>query len=444
MSYEYESSSDVYIDEEDIEMASRMIKKSHYKSTDKVLSYWERFGGLKIEDEDDEYYYRRAIEIARTENPYNDTRHHVKEHYYVHIFSPFRHAYQMDLLEQSREAKAGTDYPNFWYIFINVNTRFAFAYPLKTKTTNDCLDVLKKFLSEGDKDCVMLTSDEEKAFVSKQFESYCKQRGVSQRIINQQNHTALSIVDRFIRTLRDMNTPNKGSKHQSMDRKYRDFSEKRMNKLINIHNNTTLNMWNNVSPQELQNDPGKEEEYILYKLYEREREAGLVDWEIEINKKNPECVRYIIQRKAGVKQRYKVSREYYHVVGNEGHYYVIMAKNGKAMTLPRWRLVLLTEEEKEIYEFAKDIPDSKRWIIEKIEDFVDGKYQVKWVGSDERTMEPISNIRTRGTEQTKEEKKFWESDIGKQRKKEMEEESKTPNKDKGKKGKKNKKSNKKK
>ncbi|OHT14925.1 hypothetical protein TRFO_42822 [Tritrichomonas foetus] len=89
-----------------------------------------------------------------------------------------------------------------------------------------------------------------------------------------------------------------------------------------------------------------------------------------------------------------------------------MAKNGKAMTLPRWRLVLLTEEEKEIYEFAKDIPDSKRWIIEKIEDFVDGRYQVKWVGSDERTMEPISNIRTRGTEQTKEEKKFWESDIG--------------------------------
>ena len=73
-----------------------------------------------------------------------------------------------------------------------------------------------------------------------------------------------------------------------------------------------------------------------------------------------------------------------------------------------------------VYDYAKTIPESKRYLVEKIEDFVNGKYRVKWVGWDERTEEPISNIRTRGNLQTKAEREFWKSDLGKQRKREME------------------------
>lgn len=416
----------IIVRQADINRASRMIKKSHYKEIHKVLSYWRNYGGLNINDNEKDKirYYLKAIKKARKLHP-SETIYHDKTHYYVHIFSPFRHAYQMDLIDQSRDAGGG-EMPKYWYMFINVNTKYAFAYPIDSKTTNDCLIVLKNFLRNGDPDCMMLTSDEERAFVSKAFEDYCKKRGVSQRIITQQNHTALSIVDRLIRELRDMNTPPRKDMHkttakhkQSDDPKYRDFTRKRMRKLIDIHNHTTRNMWNNISPHDMQNDPGKEEDYILYKLYEREREKGVIDWEIDIDENNPVCVRYILQRKNGVKPRYKVSREYYKVVGKEGYYYVVRAEDGKSMTLPRWRLLIVTGEDLNIYSFAKTIRESNRYLIERIEDFVNGRYRVKWVGWDQRTDEPISNVRTRGSSQTKKEKEFWASPLGQRRKREM-------------------------
>ena len=62
---------------------------------------------------------------------------------------------------------------------------------------------------------------------------------MSLRIITEQRHSALGIIDRFIRTLRDMNIPTVKSEHQSTHEKYRDFTVKRMNKLLEIYNNTT-------------------------------------------------------------------------------------------------------------------------------------------------------------------------------------------------------------
>ena len=54
-------------------------------------------------------------------------------------------------------------------------------------------------------------------------------------IIPDKNYSALGIIDRFIRTLRDMNTPNEKSKSQSHENKYRVFSYSRMQKLIEIY-----------------------------------------------------------------------------------------------------------------------------------------------------------------------------------------------------------------
>ena len=50
-------------------------------------------------------------------------------------------------------------YPIYWYIFININTRFAAAYPLYNKNVDSIIDVLQQFINEHK--CVSLTSDKE-------------------------------------------------------------------------------------------------------------------------------------------------------------------------------------------------------------------------------------------------------------------------------------------
>ena len=50
-------------------------------------------------------------------------------------------------------------------------------------------------------------SDEEKAFKSQNFVQFLNNRGIGIKFNSDQKHTALSLIDRFIRILRDMNTP---------------------------------------------------------------------------------------------------------------------------------------------------------------------------------------------------------------------------------------------
>ena len=83
--------------------------------------------------------------------------------------------------------------------------------------------------------------DNEAAFSSKVVLDLLTAHNISLRIINDKRHTALSVIDRFIRTLRDMNIPTVKTQHQSDHPKYRDFSIKRMNKLLHIYNNTVHN-----------------------------------------------------------------------------------------------------------------------------------------------------------------------------------------------------------
>ena len=67
--------------------------------------------------------------------------------------------------------------------------------------------------------CIKLTSDEESAFLSKTVLEFLKSRKILVNTIPDKNHSALGIIDRLIKTLRDMNTPNEKSKSQSNAKK---------------------------------------------------------------------------------------------------------------------------------------------------------------------------------------------------------------------------------
>ena len=142
----------------------------------------------------------------------------------------------------------------------------------------------------------------------------------------------------MIRTLRDMNVPTVKTGRQSDDPKYRDFSIKRMNKLIEIYNDT-IHDGTGFTPNIMEKVPRLEKRYIIKKIYERERRRKITDFEL----KEGVFVRYIIPNDKNTKKRYKVSKEAYKISHKEGNAYVLIAQDGTTRTLSRWRLFPLGE-----------------------------------------------------------------------------------------------------
>ena len=268
----------------------------------------------------------RKVNSTRPKNEYP----HRKSDYYYPIFSTHPYAFQMDLLEQS----AGRDvqkYPAFYIIIINVNTKYGYAIPINNKDKETIHKELKKFIEKHR--MVSITCDEESAFKSKRVIELLTANKISIKFITDKRHSALSLVDRFIKQLRDMNTPTVHSKRQSDDPKYRDFSRHRMEKLINIYN-TTIHPGTGVTPQQMEEDPLLEEKFIIKKLYQKERRRKITDFELEPGT----FVRYILPKDPNKKHRYKVSPEAYQISHKDGNAYSIMAADGTTKIVARWRL----------------------------------------------------------------------------------------------------------
>ena len=200
---------------------NRAIDKLHLKSTKKLVPHLKK----QFADVNEE----RVERVVQTRP--KDVYPRKKENYYYPVFSNHPYSFQMDLLEQSHDREADK-YPAFFLIIINVNTKFAYAFPTESKNQDTIFNLIKDFVSKHR--VISFTCDEEGAFQSNKVLNYLTERKISVKLINEQRHSALSVIDKFIETLRDMNTPGVHSKHQSDDPKYRDFTSARMEKLLKI------------------------------------------------------------------------------------------------------------------------------------------------------------------------------------------------------------------
>jgi hypothetical protein len=304
------------------------IDKTHLKTEKQVIPHVQRAIPTATKPE---------IKAELSTRP-KDAHTHDKRNYYVPIFSPHPHAYQVDLLEQST-ARDPALYPHYFFIAINVNTRYAYAFPQADKTATAILTSLKKLAHETK--IVSIVSDQEAGITSHEVIEYLTEHKISLKTISEQRHTPLAIIDNFIRQLRDMNTPTVHTKRTSDNPKYRDFSNHRMDKLINIHNSSVCSSTQHT-PQEMKADNKLERSYIIRKLYERERRTKITDADLPDDSK----VRYILDRDPLVKHRYKVSPEYYKVAGRDGLSFIIMANDGTTKTVSRWRLFPVTDTKK--------------------------------------------------------------------------------------------------
>ena len=354
-----------------------------------------------------------------------------KRIYYVKVFSPFLGSWMCDIFDNGRsplrlgdgalrpeegvslpgpEVHASHPKPNsasgdprYWYIFINVNTRFAVSYPMNDKTKESINTVLRLFVDKYKPR--KLTSDEESGLVAKVNLEFLKSKKCGLYIITEKNHTALSLIDRFIRTLRDMNTPGNESPDSSTgvaqepevpDDKYKHISRQVMIELLDIYNDT-IHTSTGYKPIDMMNDSKLEEEYIIKCLDKKHRQQGIEDFNLKVG----QLVRYFIVKSSApgslthepgmTKKRYSLSRETYKIETRAGNIYTIIALDGTTRDLPRWKLVVVDPNEK--YVLGKTL-GSDKGIVEKILNEVSpNKVNVKFKMPDGSTYTKIINKR---------------------------------------------------
>jgi hypothetical protein len=189
---------------------------------------------------------------------------------------------------------------------------------------------------------------------------YLNSKKVLTQFVKDSNHSALGIIDRLTRTLRDLNAPSVKSKSQSHAEKYRVFTEAKMTKLIDLYNNS-LHSSIKCTPKEMFNDPKIEEEYIFQMLTKAEEQRKNKDFELDIGT----YVRFILPRSDGIsKKRYRVSPEMYLIDSKRGNHYNLMSKDGNVITKPRYLLIPVDKDER--VKFAETIPGRNTGVIDRI------------------------------------------------------------------------------
>ena len=276
----------------------------------------------------------------------------------IKIFSSIPNCWFHDLYDNTKGKT-----PRYWHVFIGTNNRYVYCLPLMSKSAGAVHETLKTFIEKFHP--VKLTSDEEPAFIEKNNLKLLSDHKVAVHTISDKNHSALGIIDRFMRTIRDMNTPSEKSKHQSHDEKYTFITPERMKKFLNIYNNTYHSAIG-CSPKEMFEDKDLEKEYIFKCLEASDKQKRIKDLILPVNS----FVRFILPRHNGItKKRFQISRECYKIDERKGNMYVLIAQDGTVITKPRFKLIPIGNKKPENIKWASTIPGKWNGTIEKILSF---------------------------------------------------------------------------
>lgn len=240
-------------------------------------------------------------------------------------FSRSRETYMHDIFVNGQGTGAGV--PPYYHVFINVNTRKAYAYPLETKTTDDVIGTLKRFLGSVAGCVRKLISDAEPAFESDAFVDVCKKKNIDMQVNDEQNHKTLGIIDRFVRTIRDMHGTNKP------------INTNRMRQIIDKYNDT-VHSATGMKPGEMTKDD--EVAYIVDMIREQESVERRPDYPL----KEGDIVRLIKRDNRFVKKRRTITKHYYIVDSIDRNRIVIMAQDGSTRTVSRSDCVKISKDTK--------------------------------------------------------------------------------------------------
>ena len=301
---------------------------------------------------------------------------------FLPIFSKSTGAYQFDTLIQSRRGGAKP-----WLIFINVNTRKGYGYEMENKNAASVKIALHKFLHDCP-DCKVLTSDQDPAYLSSDVIQFMRDHRIDYRTTETNNHNVLGIINRFMRTLRDLN----GS---------RDFENTNMLDLIREYNDSPHRGINYKAPNEMT----KEDVQRYVEKKEKVFNENLDDLA------EGQRVRIILDKNKIGKKRSNLSKEAYEITGRKGNQFIVKAKDETVDTFPRYRLVKCDNR----YQLADTIKTGVRenidsHVVERITGYStkNKKYKVKWEGIETPGEADVKSMRLgRPTEPSAMEKQYW-------------------------------------
>jgi len=133
-----------------------------------------------------EYYQRKMVRNKKPDYP---------------SITASPHSYQADLTFFTDVSKRNKGYTCILNI-IEITSRKAYAYPLKTKSGEEVLDAFKQFKSDA-KEVKSIEVDAGTEFVNKLFTQWCEHNKIKMIIYNN-NKRSMGMIERFHRTLRDI------------------------------------------------------------------------------------------------------------------------------------------------------------------------------------------------------------------------------------------------
>lgn len=252
-------------------------------------------------------------------------------------YSGFIGGWQMDIFIYKRK---------YYLLTINMNNRYAYISDvMKSKNTNAVLPEIKRFVEKYKP--ISISCDNEGSFTSRETVAYLISKNIELRVVTEQVHSALGILNRFCRTLRDLLARGDNSIKQS----------------VKIYNNTYHRIIG-TKPTIMLHDSDLEEAYISRCIFENKAKIKKLHDEIKPGMK----VRYVLDVNRNEKTRYKLSPNYYIVDSIDNFKAAIMAKDGYVKSVPLYRIVKLKPSETRV-PFADTIEGSSRGIIEDMIDY---------------------------------------------------------------------------
>ena len=296
---------------------------------------------------------------------------------FMHIYSKVPHAFQMDTFINNKSAN-GTNY----LMFINVNTRKAYAYPMKGKGSNEVIKALDKFVA-SEPECISLLTDQDKAYLSNDVLNWMKQHNITYKTTTDEDHNKLGIINRFMRTVRDM-ASKKGITSN--------ISPKAMQDIIDSYNDIPHKGIDYKTPNEFTSED--EQEYI-------NKQDTINPYKFNDGDK----VRLVLDKAPLKKHRTNLSTEAYTIDSRVGNQFLIKSKDKSVDTVPGYKLV----KSKSNVPLANTLKEGKRGIIQRITSYnaKRNQYNIVYEGGVTDTI-PASALREGNpTKLSRMEREYW-------------------------------------
>lgn len=248
---------------------------------------------------------------------------------FMHIYSKLPHAFQMDTFIDHKAAGQ----PNY-LILININTRKAYAYMIHGKGANEIHRALNEFI-KVEPQCKAIMSDEDAAYLSNTVLDFMQQHNIIYTTTTDNDHNKLGIINRFMRTIRDMR-----------------FNQPKLSvlQIVDSYNDMPHGSLHNKSPNDITQD-----DELTY-IHEMEHQVNPYDF------KPGDRVRIVFDANPFVKHRSNLSKVAYIVDSNDGNQFLIRSTDGSVNTMPGYKLIKATSN----IPLATTLDDGKRGVVKSI------------------------------------------------------------------------------